>query len=95
MKRLYRFLYESVTDVTKRVDGKLLTIAAVATCVVLSFPIGWIFKVWPPEYVWISTLGFLAAALGIDAALTGKALAAARPAESKTEIDNVEKAIIN
>lgn len=95
MQRLYRFLYESVTDVTNRVDGKLLTIAAVATCVVLSFPIGWIFKVWPPDYVWISTLGFLAAALGIDAALTGKALAAAKPAAPTNEIENAEKVIIN
>jgi hypothetical protein len=91
MKKVYAFLLESVTDITRRVDGKLLTIAAVATMVVLCFPIGWIFNRWPPEYIWISTLAFLAAALGIDAHLTSKALEAQKPPGTTVEIDNAEE----
>jgi hypothetical protein len=91
MRKLYAFLLESVTDITQRVDGKLLTIAAVATMVVMAFPIGWVFNRWPPEYIWISTLAFLAAALGIDAHLTTKALEAQQPKAAEVNIKNAEE----
>lgn len=67
---LRRFLRHSFSDARGCPDGKLLTIAAVAAMVVLTYPIGWIWQVWPPEYIHSSTLLFLAAGLGIDAYVT-------------------------
>jgi len=68
--KLTEFLKKTFCDATGQPDGKLLTIAAVALVVVSTFPVGWIFKVWPPEYIWSPTLLFLAAGLGIDAYVT-------------------------
>lgn len=70
IKRLIKFLAHSFTDVRGTPDGKLLTIAAVATVVVATYPVGWVWHVWPPEYVFAPSLLFLAAGLGIDAYVT-------------------------
>jgi len=70
LKRILQFLRRSFSDVRGAPDGKLLTIAAVATVVVATYPVGWIWHVWPPEYVFSPTLLFLAAGLGIDAYVT-------------------------
>lgn len=70
LKRFLQFLRRSFSDVRGAPDGKLLTIAAVATVVVATYPVGWIWHVWPPEYVFSPTLLFLAAGLGIDAYVT-------------------------
>lgn len=71
MNRLSSFLRHSFSDARGVPDGKLLTLAAVATVVVLTYPVGWLWQVWPPEYVHAPTLLFLAAGLGIDAYVTG------------------------
>lgn len=68
--RFLHFLRHSFSDVRGAPDGKLLTIAAVATVVVATYPVGWIWHVWPPEYVFSPSLLFLAAGLGIDAYVT-------------------------
>ena len=76
---LPEFLKKSFLDARGEPDGKLLTIAAVACVVVLTYPIGWIFKVWPPEYIHSPTLLFLAAGLGIDAYVTKAKIQADAP----------------
>lgn len=92
MHQLLDFLHASFTDATKRPDGKLLTIAAVALIVVATFPVGWVFHVWPPEYIWTPTLLFLAAGLGIDAYVTrAKIQAEAPPAPPAVQVENVEE----
>lgn len=70
MQKLLTFLRHSFSDARGLPDGKLLTIAAVATVVVLTYPVGWLWHVWPPEYIHSPTLLFLAAGLGIDAYVT-------------------------
>jgi len=70
IKKFFQFLLRSFSDVRGAPDGKLLTIAAVATVVVATYPVGWIWHVWPPEYVFSPSLLFLAAGLGIDAYVT-------------------------
>jgi hypothetical protein len=70
IKKIFQFLLRSFSDVRGAPDGKLLTIAAVATVVVATYPVGWIWHVWPPEYVFSPSLLFLAAGLGIDAYVT-------------------------
>jgi hypothetical protein len=70
MKRLLAFLRHSFSDARGVPDGKLLTLAAVATVAVLTYPVGWCCQVWPPEYIYSPTLLFLAAGLGIDAYVT-------------------------
>jgi hypothetical protein len=70
VKRFLQFLLRSFSDVRGAPDGKLLTIAAVATVVVATYPVGWLWHVWPPEYIFGPTLLFLAAGLGIDAYVT-------------------------
>jgi len=70
IKQILRFIGSSFTDVRGAPDGKLLTIAAVATVVVATYPVGWVWHVWPPEYVFSPSLLFLAAGLGIDAYVT-------------------------
>jgi hypothetical protein len=70
IKQLFKFVAHSFTDVRGAPDGKLLTIAAVATVVVATYPVGWVWHVWPPEYVFSPSLLFLAAGLGIDAYVT-------------------------
>lgn len=70
INRFLQFLRRSFSDVRGAPDGKLLTIAAVATVVVATYPVGWLWHVWPPEYVFSPTLLFLAAGLGIDAYVT-------------------------
>jgi hypothetical protein len=70
IKKLFQFILRSFSDVRGVPDGKLLTIAAVATVVVATYPVGWIWHVWPPEYVFSPSLLFLAAGLGIDAYVT-------------------------
>ena len=69
-KDFAKFIAHSFTDVRGAPDGKLLTIAAVATVVVATYPVGWVWHVWPPEYVFAPSLLFLAAGLGIDAYVT-------------------------
>jgi len=69
-KQILKFVARSFTDVRGVPDGKLLTIAAVATVVVATYPVGWVWHVWPPEYVFTPSLLFLAAGLGIDAYVT-------------------------
>jgi len=76
MSKLLDFLHASFTDATRRPDGKLLTIAAVAVIVVATYPVGWVFQRWPPEYIFSPTLLFLAAGLGIDAYVTHTAIKA-------------------
>jgi len=68
--RILRFLRHSFSDVRGAPDGKLLTIAAVACVVVATYPVGWLWHVWPPEYIFSPTLLFLAAGLGVDAYVT-------------------------
>ena len=70
MKRLFSFLQHSFCDARGVPDGKLLTLGAVALVVVLTYPVGWVWHVWPPEYIHAPTLLFLAAGLGIDAYVT-------------------------
>lgn len=77
MKKLFCFLRHSFSDARGVPDGKLLTIAAVALVVVLTYPIGWLSGVWPPEYIHSPTLLFLAAGLGIDAYVTHAQIRAA------------------
>ena len=90
--RFNDFLRKTFCDATGTPDGKLLTIAGVAGIVMATFPVGWIFKIWPPEYIWSPTLLFLAAGLGIDAYVTrAKIQADAPPAPPPTvEVSNVE-----
>ena len=70
MKKLFSFLAHSFSDARGEPDGKLLTVAAVAFVVVLTYPVGWIWHVWPPEYIHSPMLLFLAAGLGLDAYVT-------------------------
>ena len=70
MKRLLSFLHHSFCDARGVPDGKMLTLGAVALVVVLTYPVGWLCHVWPPEYIHAPTLLFLAAGLGIDAYVT-------------------------
>jgi hypothetical protein len=90
--KLTDFLKKTFCDATGAPDGKLLTIAAVALVVVATYPVGWIFKVWPPEYIHTPTLLFLAAGLGIDAYVTrAKIQAEAPPAPpASVSVGNVE-----
>jgi hypothetical protein len=90
--RLTDFLHQSFTDVTKRIDGKLLTLAGFATVMILSIPVGLATGRWIPDYIWISTLGFLAAGFGIDGYVTAKKIEAEAPPKpaTKLEVDNAE-----
>jgi hypothetical protein len=94
--KVSEFFKKSFFDATGTPDGKLLTIAAVAAVVVLTYPVGWIFHVWPPEYIHTPTLLFLAAGLGIDAYVTrAKIQADAPPTPPATvEVSNVENVTI-
>lgn len=77
MKRLFTFLHHSFCDARGVPDGKMLTLGAVALVVVLTYPVGWVWHVWPPEYIHAPTLLFLAAGLGIDAYVTHTQIRAA------------------
>jgi len=90
--KLPDFLKRTFCDATGTPDGKLLTIAGVAVIVMATFPIGWIFRIWPPEYIWNPTLLFLAAGLGIDAYVTRAKIQADAPPPppASVEVSNVE-----
>jgi hypothetical protein len=90
--KLIDFLKKTFCDATGTPDGKLLTIAGVAVIVMVTFPVGWIFHVWPPEYIWTPTLLFLAAGLGIDAYVTRAKIQADAPPvpPASVEVSNVE-----
>ncbi|MVN78911.1 hypothetical protein GO988_21490 [Hymenobacter sp. HMF4947] len=93
--QLAEFIRKSFFDATGQPDGKLLTIAAVACVVVATYPVGWIFKVWPPEYIHSPTLLFLAAGLGIDAYVTRAKIQADAPPPPpppapQVEVENAE-----
>ena len=64
------FFRRTFCDVKGNPDGKLLTLFSLSGVIVCSYPIGWIWGRWLPQPVFDSTLIFLAAGYGIDAALT-------------------------
>lgn len=92
MKKLLSFLHTSFCDATGRPDAKLLTVFAIATCVIAVFPIGWVTGKWVPEYIYSPTLLFLAAGLGIDAFVTARKITADAPPALPTQVkvDNAE-----
>lgn len=73
---LGKFLRISFCDATGRPDAKLLTVFAVAVCVVTVYPVGWLTGRWVPEYIYSPSLLFLAAGLGIDAFVTSRKIQA-------------------
>ena len=64
------FFRRTFCDIKGNPDGKLLTLFGLSGVIILSYPIGWIWGRWLPQPVFDSTLIFLAAGFGIDAALT-------------------------
>lgn len=60
------FIAESFTDARGRADGKLLTLALMAFCVALCYPVGWATGKWPPEYIWTLAHFFLGAGYGFS-----------------------------
>ena len=84
MNAFAHFARETFCDARGRADGKLLTTFAVAVVVVVSYPVGWIWGRWTPEYIWAPTLLFLATALGLDAYITGTKIRAESPAPAAT-----------
>ena len=64
------FFRRTFCDAKGNPDGKLLTLFGLSGVIVLSYPIGWIWGRWLPQPVFDSTLIFLAAGFGIDAALS-------------------------
>jgi hypothetical protein len=90
--KLAEFLHQSFTDVTKRIDGKLLTISGFAMVMILSVPVGLLTGRWIPDYIWISTLGFIAAAFGIDGYVTKTKIEADAPPKpaAKLEAETIE-----
>ena len=64
------FLRRTFCDIKGNPDGKLLTLFGLSGVIIISYPIGWIWGRWLPQPVFDSTLLFLAAGFGIDAALT-------------------------
>lgn len=61
---LIAFLRRSFLDPRGVPDGKLFTLFAFTGVALLAYPIGWLFNKWPPDYIWISTLGLIAAGYG-------------------------------
>lgn len=66
LKPAWSFLAESARDPRGRADGKLLTLAAMAVCVVAIVANGLITHYWPPEYIWYGLLFFLSAGYGFS-----------------------------
>lgn len=68
LRTLARYFGHSFEDARDRPDGKLLTLFGITSAVLVSFAVGLITHAWPPDYIWISTLAFLATGYGFSAA---------------------------